>query len=502
MHTQRVPLAFALAFACRPASEPSPPQRATAPVSDTGVTADPAPPTPLRDADRLCTGGMHNCFIDDDRSVQCWGLAPGLDGYRANQIEGIDNAVEVSCGYATACARTEEGRVACWDHAKAAFLPDVEDAADFSIGGDVACVATTDGSARCWRGMLESFDFEFTDANVDAVEVAAGFYHGCYRTRAGEVRCWGKNGSGQLGTAADDPTYTEGWSSGPQWAAMLVFDSGDSAAVDVHEGSEVEIEKAVAACLADTADAPVDLRLPIVLEVEPPNQIAKVVAGRPREPLSAEDEARILDIARALAECMQSGAARWTRLPSRASKRVSVPLEIVARPLADIDNVTYHVMDDAIAVSARGYGACAVRSSGETVCWGQLQDYGVAAYGVPVPRGPVPIPGLDEATSIGVGWTDWCVRRKDGTTACLGETIQGVFGVSGDAPARSGAHIEALDGFRAVAMGPTLGCGIDAELRVMCFGNNDRGRMGIGHAEGGLHGLTAVLGLEPAQTPK
>jgi len=93
--------------------------------------------------------------------------------------------------------------------------PDASDAGRCSIvslaSGDLhSCAVKADGKVWCWglnaagqlgignNATVVSRPTPVIDV-TNAVEVAAGPYHSCARTRAGEVWCWGANNGGQLG---------------------------------------------------------------------------------------------------------------------------------------------------------------------------------------------------------------------------------------------------------------------------------------------------------------
>lgn len=87
------------------------------------------------------------------------------------------------------------------------------------VGYDHTCVVTIEGNVKCWgdniSGQLGNGKGEYSDIPVDVVEldipitsVVAGNIHTCALGENGEVRCWGNNGSGQLGNASSDSSRT------------------------------------------------------------------------------------------------------------------------------------------------------------------------------------------------------------------------------------------------------------------------------------------------------
>lgn len=79
----------------------------------------------VRDARSVCLGSDHGCALDARGKVHCFGSAyagalgvlPTHGDYRAHlpaEVAGIPKAVEVGCGRAFSCARTESDELYCW----------------------------------------------------------------------------------------------------------------------------------------------------------------------------------------------------------------------------------------------------------------------------------------------------------------------------------------------------------------------------------------------------
>jgi alpha-tubulin suppressor-like RCC1 family protein len=146
---------------------------------------------------RIAVGNYHTCAVTDARGAKCWGhnyngqLGDGTtaDRHTADFVDGFTRR-----------------------------------AGPIAAGSDYSCAATTTGIMKCWgyNGYGQLGDGttaeQHTPINVDGLTfgvfaVATGFYHTCALIEAGEgeagrAKCWGNNGSGQLGDGTTTVRYT------------------------------------------------------------------------------------------------------------------------------------------------------------------------------------------------------------------------------------------------------------------------------------------------------
>ena len=199
----------------------------------------------------ISAGTGHTCAVTDSGAVKCWGyndkgqLGDGTYGngyYREVpvDVEGIfTGAVEVAAGEHHTCARLENGMVKCWGEntygqlgdnmncgntvcptpVVVAFFFPTTFASAIGAGGAHGCAVTTVSSReiRCWgdnslgqlgtgvwnagNNAYVSQDFADTPVSglVNATDVTTAFFHSCALTTSGAVRCWGLNIHGELG---------------------------------------------------------------------------------------------------------------------------------------------------------------------------------------------------------------------------------------------------------------------------------------------------------------
>jgi hypothetical protein len=206
----------------------------TAGMSQAGGSGGAAPVEPLQVIGISASGGS-TCALRANGRVLCW-----MDSASPVEIEGLPAAVEVSSGGSHACARTAGGKVYCWGadlygqlgdgaalHPDCSTAPSVtcglepfevsglEDAVQLSCGWVGCCARRGVGSVACWGanmgGQLGDGTAVNRDAPVDvaglanAVAVSAGDAGACALDADGQVWCWGGDYAGALGLGVPGP---------------------------------------------------------------------------------------------------------------------------------------------------------------------------------------------------------------------------------------------------------------------------------------------------------
>jgi alpha-tubulin suppressor-like RCC1 family protein len=188
----------------------------------------------------VSAGGYHTCAVTTSGGLKCWGYDfegnLGNDAALTNKPTPVDvfgltsGVASVAAGTQHTCAVTTSGGLKCWGNdAKGqlgndAFLTDkstpvdvlgfTSGVASVAAGGDHTCAVTTSGGLKCWgddsQGQLGN-DAALTNkpTPVDVfgltsgvASVAAGGLHTCAVTTGGGLKCWGTDGTGQLGNDA------------------------------------------------------------------------------------------------------------------------------------------------------------------------------------------------------------------------------------------------------------------------------------------------------------
>ncbi len=198
----------------------------------------------------LASGEFFTCGIYTSGQVRCWGMnsaaqlgigstdeQPILD--KIGFVELFDKATGLKCGNNQTCAQLENQDIRCWgkndvgqigqislesfgdDPMESVSLPSLTVPGTplaFAMGGNHGCGEFGPAGFRCWGnnsngqlGLGTTFTPNFfanAPAKVVPVEVGGGFTaktiavgeaHTCAVSTKNRIKCWGKNGGGQLG---------------------------------------------------------------------------------------------------------------------------------------------------------------------------------------------------------------------------------------------------------------------------------------------------------------
>lgn len=199
----------------------------------------------------ITVGWGWTCALLETGGLRCWGIGDnGFLGYGNEEDIGHNEApsevadvplggpaARLKLGLGSNCAVLETGAARCWGIGGVGALgygnvqnigddETPESAGDIAVGGPVAaissgslhtCALLEGGSVRCWgAGANGKLGYAGTDTigddevpmvvgDVDiggsAVQVVTGLHHTCALLEGGDVRCWGSNEDGAIGTA-------------------------------------------------------------------------------------------------------------------------------------------------------------------------------------------------------------------------------------------------------------------------------------------------------------
>ncbi len=184
------------------------------------------------------------CAVNSTDGAMCWGNNTwGILGNGTNTSSNVPVAVsglstgvlQVSVGDLHACALVSGGMIKCWGYNAEGYLGNggwtnsnvpvnvsgiTSGATAISVGSYHTC-ALVNGGVKCWgdnyEGQLgdgttvnKNTPVQVIDLTSGVIAIAAGGYHSCALLATGEIKCWGTNGEGELGTGDFDDRLVPG----------------------------------------------------------------------------------------------------------------------------------------------------------------------------------------------------------------------------------------------------------------------------------------------------
>jgi alpha-tubulin suppressor-like RCC1 family protein len=435
----------------------------------------------LRDAVSLASGDDHTCAVRAEGSVVCWGN--NSDGQLGNlvrkswnepvQIRGLTDATAVAAGSRHSCALRSTGGAICWGandkgqlgdgsrngHDRPSAVADLSGLIGLAAAGSQTCAFTNMG-VYCFGdlgfGETSPRPRKVAEGSQnDAIaEVELGPEHGCVRHHSGVARCWGQNRDGRLGDGSfESRSRPVPLALGP--VADLAL--GQRHGCALQHGGKVS-------CWGDDAGGALG------------QGDANVGAGRDRGGIR-----RVLNLGDAVDLASGDGfscAVRrsgevlcWGRNDTaQLGDASSEPSRARPEPVAGLT--------DAVAIAAGPKQACAVRGSGEVLCWG-ANDAGQLGRPPGNPQTklvrPTPVPKLNDATAVALGDEHGCALRRSGEVLCWGSDAEGQLG---DGAGDRGGKVAQLADATAIRAGRAHTCALRRSGAIACWGANNQGQIG------------------------
>jgi len=447
----------------------------------------------------IAAGGFHSCAVSDVGDVLCWGPnAYGAlgDGTESNSsvpvpVSGLPGgAIAITAGAGHSCALADSGAAFCWGansngqlgSGGVARLPvPVEiprlanGVASLSLGYSHTCVATTVGGVLCWganqSGQLGDGSMTAStvpvavsglSTGIAAVAVSAEFpaAYSCALTTTGGVLCWGNNSYGQLGNGStSDSSVPVAVSGLPSGVVSIVAGANHTCALNSTGGVWCWGYQLANGSTSDSS-------VPVAVSGLP-SGVVSIVAG-------------------SYHTCaLTSSGEVWCwgyRLGNGSTLDSAVPFAVSGLP------------SGVVSITAGAYHTCTLIASEEVWCWGyndssQLGNAGRDDSYVPVDAWVVPT-GI---TAMALGVHHSCALRASGEVLCWGAGTGGQLGGGQFSDSSSPVTVAALpSGIAAISAGGGHSCAVTASGDVMCWGSNFYGERGDGSSEQNLFPLPVV----------
>jgi alpha-tubulin suppressor-like RCC1 family protein len=194
------------------------------------------PVSGITTAPRVVAGDEFACALLGDGTARCWGT--GESGQRGDgsfgtftpgdvpvAVSGLTGAVALAAGYGHTCALLADATMRCWGENREGQLGNgttadpgtahpvavsgITGVTAFTTGAYHTCAVLGDGTLKCWgrNGDGELGDGTWTTSSTPrpvngltgVAAVSGGGAHTCAVLSDGTVQCWGENEFGQLG---------------------------------------------------------------------------------------------------------------------------------------------------------------------------------------------------------------------------------------------------------------------------------------------------------------
>lgn len=444
----------------------------------------------------VAAGGAHTCALLAHGSVSCWGRHPsGQHVLTPSTVGGLAGAVSITAAGAHTCVILVDTGLWCWgdnSFSQLGFHPSFArqfepEPVPAGLGGVVAvaaglnhtCAIARRGTVVCWgdnsAGQL-GFGFTSGPASIsdvssapapvtNAIAIAAGASHSCAIVAAGTsalqpgtiTRCWGFNGTGQLG----DGTSTD------RTAPVAV--SGLVNAVAITAGTSLAGHSC--ALLADGG-----------MRCWGRNVFGQLGTGHTSDALAPATVAG--GGGSVLARAIAVGGNHTCAV--RGNGTVSCWGDNGTGQLGDgtivrrLSPVAVSGLTHVVGIAAGELHTCAILANGTAKCWG-LNGNGQLGDGTLTNRlAPVAVSGLSGVVALAAGGDHTCALTVQSDVFCWGFNGSGQLGDGTTTRRLTPVKIGSFQA-RAIATGISHSCAIEDDTGVpFCWGSNSSGQLGDG----------------------
>ena len=454
----------------------------------------------------IAAGKDHTCAIGSGGGVMCWGnneygeLGDGTNNNSSIPVDvvGLDQGVTaIAAGQDVTCALLSGGGVKCWGWNKYGRLGDGtyddhntpvdvigldQGVTAIAAGGLNTCALKSSGGVVCW-GVTGFFPDEFggyyitrnTPGDIAGLEngvtdIAVGGYHACALLSGGGVKCWGGNGSGQLGHDTGDDV---GYVSTPVDVSGL---EQELSAITTHNNHTcVMIPGDDIQCWGENwqgqlGDGTITNRIIPVNVTGLPVGVSAISAGK-QHTCALAPYSRIM--------CWGSDIVG--QLGDNPMEQRSIPVEVAGQD-SQVSTIT-----------AGYYHTCMLGSGGGVKCWGMnlLGQMGNGKNEESIT--PVDVIGLGEGvTSIAAGMNHTCAIVSGGGVKCWGYNANGELGDGTTENRNTPVDVVGLaSGVTAIAGGGYYTCAIVSGGGVKCWGGASHTPVDVTGLEAGVTAIAA-----------
>lgn len=395
----------------------------------------------------LASGYYHGCSIDSVGALRCWGYnyyGQVGDGTTANRatptlVAGMSMGTKtVATGQYHSCAVTSAGGVRCWGYNYYGQVGDGS-TADRSSPVDVSGIAT------------------------GAIAVAAGSNHSCALLSGGIVKCWGNNGSGQLGSGDTANQLLPATVSGLAGPVVAVAAGSSQTCALLTNGT---LQCWGAGRLGDGTTTSRSV----------PTTVSGLAGSVVKVSVGSSHICAVLT---------GGGLQCWGSNGNGQLGDGTTTQRLLPNTVLGLPAVT--------SVSASNSSTCAALADGSLKCWGYGPSgklgNGVESSATLTPHAVV---GLAlGVTQVAVGGQHACAMTQGGGIRCWGSNTYGQLGLGVFGVQLAPTNVSVItSGTATVAAGGFHACALDTAGIVKCWGSRSSGAVGDG-----------VVAVVPQRTP-
>ncbi|MFZ9594486.1 MAG: RCC1 domain-containing protein [Bdellovibrionia bacterium] len=448
----------------------------------------------------------HTCGLTFQGQLKCWGwnssgqLGLGTVGVGVSSPTaiGTPSFVSVAGGYRHTCGITANRTLRCWgsdsygqvgngslttaDQASPVAIDSLTPYGTVAAGGYHTCGITQAGDLKCWgwnsSGQLgngnpasdEASPFGI-DSGTSYIEITAGYAHTCGITGAGVLKCWGLNSSGQVGNGVVGGSST----------SPVEIDSGTPyIAVSAGDAHTCGITGAgVLKCWGSDSNG--KLGNGTLTSADQPSPVV-IDSGTTYLAVSAGVEHTCGITGSGVLKCWGSDANGQLGNGSTSGNQFS--------PVATNSGANY------VGIWSGRNHTCAITSRGVLECWGsdasgQLGNGSTLTSDV---LSPASIDkdrfqkGIYQKTATSGAFTS-CGVMNSGVLRCWGSDAFSQLGNGGTGNQTIPRITNSGEIYRQVSVGgyesnSSHACGITGSNQLKCWGSNTSGQVGIGNTAG------------------
>jgi len=425
---------------------------------------------PLTGVAEAVAGTVHMCAAMIDKSVKCWGKnsqgqlgnGTGVDSAQPvsvliDESHELTDVIAVTAGEVFSCALRNDHAVFCWGENNAGQL----------------------GNGTTTRSL---FAKKVIGIPESVIAIAAGNYFHCGLTDAGNVYCWGTNGSGQIGGSGITgitPTKIAGL------PLMAAIDLGSDHACGIAktDGSILCWGGNSFGELGNGSFTGGATPVFVIADTRKVTGATKVTVGNSYSCALIKNGAAICWGKNDHGQLGNSGYAN-------SAEAVAIKGTLRDPLLAGfVSIVAGHSHSGNTGTAAH---TCALTNLQKVYCWGKNQYGQIGDSSVAEASIPVELQNISGVTSLALGTTNSCAVLLDHTLRCWGRNDGDQLGYKKSDAGPLPVSVEGLSNAKQISVGGSdsfdldngvgqnFSCAVTNNGAVYCWGRNDKGQLGNG----------------------